>query len=1200
MKVERKIEYYIAQSIKKHKLTEERINDLKKNATNEAKEHGVIFNDIWIANTINEVKKSELRQQYFKLHPNDLLLFTNPNLYNKDSNAVMQICTDGGFETWPVTGNPFVFRRAVAPTIAVSGLGPNINTSTTQFTAFAVGTGTNNFNASATLVTPGNDPIVPAVSRVLAGNKAIKLNFTQNTSSAYTYNVVSMSRNFVINENFFDFNYSVILNDPGNGHALNEKPFFLIRIYDNANNILRNINVLTNPSDCSLQSTTNANYNGTILYTGWKCARINTADLMGQNVRVEFIVSDCFYGQHFGTVYIDNICNSNCANPLFGSINLNSIPNILCPTTTQTICGTFQIPFNSQYTSMLLNVTQNGVIKGTIAAPSSINLTNGTYCFTVPLSAFGTNPIGNFEFQVIGNFTRLCTINYQLDPISDNSANDTGPDVTFNPPVTPTFNQVGPVCAGTTLTPLPTTSTNGVTGTWLPTLNNTATTTYTFTPSSGLCATTTTMTITINPKVVPTFTAVAPICKGSTLSALPTTSNNGITGTWSPSLNNMATTTYTFTPTAGLCANTTTLTIVVTPIVAVNDNFITPINTLTGGNTPTVFTNDTLNGVAVTGSTVTTSIVSCTPTITPTPTINAAGVISIPQGTAIGTYSIVYNITQVGCAANFATATATVAVTEQTIVTPTIVPGIRANNIVSLVDTQSDGKIIIVGYFTAYNNITCLNINRLNTDLTYDTNSGFVVTGPTPAMFIPLDMEVIKTPGADYNKILLVGSFTGFSSGTSGNGIVRLNTNGSIDTSFNAAYTGINKGASGLNSQIRTIFVFPTGHPLAGKILIGGMFKAYNNNPANKLALLNADGSFVTGTFNTNINTIINTIPMQAAPGFTSSPQTIGVQSDGKIIIGGYFNWYNGLNKLHIIRLNVDGSHDNTFNSNYTGVNPGVLASPALKNGPYINKLVVQPDDKIIIAGLFTHYNNNSSNNIARLNANGTYDPTFVVGTGFNNNVINTSTDTPGLVRDLILDTGTPSNILLYACGDFTGYQGGAVDEIVRIKCSPAAAGQNDFAGFTLAGGGPNGTNNGTVWSMKRQNDGKIIIGGKFTSYDIFSALNVTRIFPANPSGQAKTSTIYYDSEPEIDLFASSDVIIYPNPTDGILYFKSANMFEDNFSIAIYNTLGQIVFEKLKVNKSETMVNLSVLKSGTYFVTFSNSSKKITKTLVIK
>ena len=135
---------------------------------------------------------------------------------------------------------------------------------------------------------------------------------------------------------------------------------------------------------------------------------------------------------------------------------------------------------------------------------------------------------------------------------------------------------------------------------------------------------------------------------------------------------------------------------------------------------------------------------------------------------------------------------------------------------------------------------------------------------------------------------------------------------------------------------------------------------------------------------------------------------------------------------------------------------------------------------------------------------------------------------------------------------------------------------------------------------MKRQNDGKIIIGGKFTSYDIFSALNVTRIFPANPSGQAKTSTIYYDSEPEIDLFASSDVIIYPNPTDGILYFKSANMFEDNFSIAIYNTLGQIVFEKLKVNKSETMVNLSVLKSGTYFVTFSNSSKKITKTLVIK
>src|SRR5204863_1590959 len=108
------------------------------------------------------------------------------------------------------------------------------------------------------------------------------------------------------------------------------------------------------------------------------------------------------------------------------------------------------------------------------------------------------------------------------------------------------------------LNALPTTSNNGITGTWAPALDNTATTTYTFTPTAGQCATTTTLTITVNPNVTPTFTAVAPICSGGTLNALPTTSNNGITGTWSPVLNNTATTIYTFTPTIGLCALPTT------------------------------------------------------------------------------------------------------------------------------------------------------------------------------------------------------------------------------------------------------------------------------------------------------------------------------------------------------------------------------------------------------------------------------------------------------------------------------------------------------------------------------------------------------------------------------------------------------------------------------------------------------------------
>jgi hypothetical protein len=125
-------------------------------------------------------------------------------------------------------------------------------------------------------------------------------------------------------------------------------------------------------------------------------------------------------------------------------------------------------------------------------------------------------------------------------------------------------------CKGATINPLPTTSVEGIAGTWAPALNNMATTTYTFTPDAGLCASTATLEIVVNEPVTTTFTQVAPICKGATLAALPTSSNNttAITGTWAPAVNNQATTTYTFTPTAGQCATTATMEVVVNAVPA--------------------------------------------------------------------------------------------------------------------------------------------------------------------------------------------------------------------------------------------------------------------------------------------------------------------------------------------------------------------------------------------------------------------------------------------------------------------------------------------------------------------------------------------------------------------------------------------------------------------------------------------------------
>ena len=138
--------------------------------------------------------------------------------------------------------------------------------------------------------------------------------------------------------------------------------------------------------------------------------------------------------------------------------------------------------------------------------------------------------------------------------------------VTVEPRITPDFPPLGPYCAGTAIAPLPTTSPNGVQGTWNLPINNMATTTYTFIPLSTECADQQTMTIQITPRPVPQFALIAPFCEGSAAPVLPTTSIDGFTGTWSPAtVSNSTSDQYTFTPDPGQCADIALLNITVTP-----------------------------------------------------------------------------------------------------------------------------------------------------------------------------------------------------------------------------------------------------------------------------------------------------------------------------------------------------------------------------------------------------------------------------------------------------------------------------------------------------------------------------------------------------------------------------------------------------------------------------------------------------------
>ncbi len=262
-------------------------------------------------------------------------------------------------------------------------------------------------------------------------------------------------------------------------------------------------------------------------------------------------------------------------------------------------------------------------------------------CAGGALSALPTTSINGIAGTWSPALNNTATTVYTFTPTAGQCASTTTLTITVNQSTVPTFAAVAPICSGGILNPLPTTSINGITGTWSPALNNTATTVYTFTPATGQCASTATLTITVNQtNITPTFTAVSPICSGGILNPLPTTSINGITGTWSPALDNTATTVYTFTPATGQCASAATLTITVNPASTPTFTAVAPI--CSGGTLdalPTTSNNGfagswspALDNTTTTTYTFTPAAGQCASATTLTVTVNTAPDFAIAEG----------------------------------------------------------------------------------------------------------------------------------------------------------------------------------------------------------------------------------------------------------------------------------------------------------------------------------------------------------------------------------------------------------------------------------------------------------------------------------------------------------------------------------------------------------------------------------------
>jgi hypothetical protein len=162
------------------------------------------------------------------------------------------------------------------------------------------------------------------------------------------------------------------------------------------------------------------------------------------------------------------------------------------------------------------------------------------------------------------------TFTYLFNPVGANCAVPVTMTIFVSPEITPEFVQIGPLCQNSVPPALPSVSTNGISGTWNPPFIDTKVSgllTYTFTPFAGQCAVPTTMVIEIVNEITPVFAAIGPFCQNSIASALPLVSENGISGSWSPSVINTSVigfASYTFTPDPGQCAVATTISIEIT------------------------------------------------------------------------------------------------------------------------------------------------------------------------------------------------------------------------------------------------------------------------------------------------------------------------------------------------------------------------------------------------------------------------------------------------------------------------------------------------------------------------------------------------------------------------------------------------------------------------------------------------------------
>ncbi len=354
------------------------------------------------------------------------------------------------------------------------------------------------------------------------------------------------------------------------------------------------------------------------------------------------------------------------------------------------------------------------------------------------------------------------------------------------------------------------------------------------------------------------------------------------------------------------------------------------------------------------------------------------------------------------------------------------------NNVVTSIEGYGT-KTLVGGSFTTYrassNNRLIMLDEFGNKETLFNVGTGFNGTVATIAT---------QSDG----KILVGGRFNNYNS-NSVNNFVRLNSNGSLDSSFGGGFSG--SSAPG--------YVYSINVQTDGKILVGGLFSNYSGNSltGNNIIRLNSDGS-IDSSFSVGVGT-------------NSEVYVIKRISD-KIYVGGTFTSYSAATHNRFVRLNLDGTIDTSFNigSGFSGT-----ALPA------VNDVVVTGNQTVCIAGVFTTFNGASRNSIVYLTQTGSENSSFV-----------TSQFTSGAYIQKVALANPSTLNEIFVCGIFDTYGAENYGGLIYLRNgttirNPKFKNQEIYS---VAG----------VYAIYVKNNLDIIYGGNFTSVQGISNVNYIAI----------------------------------------------------------------------------------------------------------